>query len=87
MAEAGITGAEFSGGWFGLFAPAGTPAPIVARLAAEMKTALSDETVKQRLAVLGLRPIGSGPEEFRRYVDSEIKKYAEIVKLTGIQGE
>lgn len=87
MAEAGVTGAEFSGGWFGLFAPAGTPAPIVARLAAEMKTALSDATVKQRLATLGLRPIGNGPEEFRRYVDSEIKNYAEIVKLTGIQGE
>ncbi len=87
MAEAGITGAEFSGGWFGIFAPAGTPAPIVARLAAEMKTALSDATVKQRLAALGLRPIGDGPEEFRRYVNSEIKNYAEIVKLTGIQGE
>ncbi len=69
MAEAGITGAEFSGGWFGLFAPAGTPAPIVARLAAEMKTALSDATVKQRLAALGLRPIGNSPEEFRSYVD------------------
>jgi tripartite-type tricarboxylate transporter receptor subunit TctC len=87
MAEAGVTGAEFSGGWFGLFAPAGTPAPIVTKLAAEMKAALSDATVKQRLAALGLRPIGNGPEEFRRYVASEIRNYAEIVKLTGIQGE
>jgi tripartite-type tricarboxylate transporter receptor subunit TctC len=87
MAEAGVAGAEISGGWFGMFVPAGTAAPIVARLAAEIKTALAEATVRQRLATLGLRPIGSGSEEFRRYVDSEIKNYAEIVKLTGIQGE
>lgn len=70
-----------------MFAPAGTSAPIVSKLAAEIKTALADPTVKQRLATLGLRPIGNTPEEFRRYVDSEIKHYAEVVKLTGIQGE
>jgi tripartite-type tricarboxylate transporter receptor subunit TctC len=86
-AEAGVMGAEFSGGWFGMFAPAGTPVPIVAKLASEIKTALSNATVKDRLATLGLRPVGSTPDEFRRYVDSEIKTYAEIVKLTGIQGE
>jgi tripartite-type tricarboxylate transporter receptor subunit TctC len=86
-AEAGVAGAEFSGGWFGMFAPAGTPMPIVAKLASEIKTALSNATVKDRLATLGLRPVGSTPDEFRRYVDSEIKTYAEIVKLTGIQGE
>ncbi len=86
-AEAGVAKAEFSGGWFGLFAPAGTPAPIVARLATEVKTALSNPDVQKRLAALGLRPIGSTPEEFRRYVDAEIKTYAEIVQLTGIKGE
>lgn len=40
-----------------------------------------------RPATLGLRPIGSSPDDFRRYLDSEIKRYAEIVKLTGIQNE
>jgi tripartite-type tricarboxylate transporter receptor subunit TctC len=87
MAEAGVVGAEFSGGWFGMFAPAGTPAPIVARLADEIKKALADATVQQRLASLGLRPIGNTPDEFRRYVVSEIKYYADVVKLTGIKGE
>jgi tripartite-type tricarboxylate transporter receptor subunit TctC len=87
MTEAGVTRAEFSGGWFGMFAPTGTPAPIVARLANEIKKALADPTVQQRLGSLGLRPIGNAPDEFRRYVDSEIKYYADVVKLTGIKGE
>jgi tripartite-type tricarboxylate transporter receptor subunit TctC len=87
MAEAGVAGAEFSGGWFGMFAPAGTPTPLVARLAGEIKTALAQAAVKERLATLGLRPIGSSPEEFRRYVDTEIEHYAGIVKLAGIQPE
>jgi tripartite-type tricarboxylate transporter receptor subunit TctC len=87
MAEAGVSGAEFSGGWFGMFVPAGTPAPIIAQLASEIKTALTNPSVKERLATLGLRPIGSTPEEFRRYVDSEIKYYADVVALTGIKGE
>jgi len=87
MAQAGVQGAEFSGGWFGMFAPAGTPDPIVTRLGQEIQKALTDETVKSRFASLGLRPIGSTPQDFRRYVDSEIKNYADIVKLTGIKGE
>jgi tripartite-type tricarboxylate transporter receptor subunit TctC len=85
MKEAGVSGAEFQGGWFGMFGPAGTPAAIVARLAAEIRTALGNAQVKERLAALGLRPIGSTPEEFRQYVESEIRLYAEIVRLTGIQ--
>jgi tripartite-type tricarboxylate transporter receptor subunit TctC len=87
MAEAGVKDAEFSGGWFGMFAPAGTPEPIVARLSQEIQKALTDATVKSRFASLGLRPIGSSPQDFRRYVDSEIKNYADIVKLTGIKAE
>jgi tripartite-type tricarboxylate transporter receptor subunit TctC len=46
---------------------------------------MSHLKVKERLAVLGLRPIGSTPAEFKRYVESEIKHYAEIVRLAGIQ--
>ena len=84
MKEAGVQGAEFQGGWFGMFAPAGTPSAIVSRLAAEIRNALANAQVKERLAALGLRPIGSTPEEFRQYVESEIRQYAEIVRLTGI---
>jgi tripartite-type tricarboxylate transporter receptor subunit TctC len=85
MKEAGVAGADFQGGWFGMFVPAGTAAPIVAKLAAEIRTAVAEPGVRERLDALGLRPIGSTPEEFRRYVESEIRQYAEIVRLTGIQ--
>jgi tripartite-type tricarboxylate transporter receptor subunit TctC len=85
MKEAGVQGAEFQGGWVGMFAPAGTPAAIISRLAAEIRTALTNAQVKERLAALGLRPIGSTPEEFRQYVESEIRQYANIVRMTDIQ--
>mgnify|MGYP003351540992 CR=1 FL=1 len=87
MAEAGVQGAEFSGGWFGMFAPFGTPDPIIQRLSAEVRLALGNSAVQSRLATLGLRPIGSTSEEFRRYVNSEINYYADVVKLTGIKDE
>lgn len=87
MTEAGVKGADFQGGWFGMFVPPGTPRAIVDKLAAEIRTALADPKVKERLALLGLRPIGSTPEEFKRYVESEIKHYADIVRLTGIQAQ
>ena len=79
--------AEFSGGWFGMFAPFGTPDPIIQRLSAEVRLALGNSAVQSRLATLGLRPIGSTSEEFRRYVNSEINYYADVVKLTGIKDE
>jgi tripartite-type tricarboxylate transporter receptor subunit TctC len=84
MAEAGVNGAEISGGWFGMFAPAGTPLAIVNQLSAQIKTALADATVLQRLSTLGLKPVPSSPADFRRYVESEIKYYADVVKLTGV---
>ena len=87
MAEAGMSGMEFDGGWFGMFAPAGTPDPIVAKLAAEIRVALANPQVQDRLSALGLRPVGSTPDEFKRFVDAEIKHFAEIVRLTGIQPE
>lgn len=88
MAEAGITGMEFDGGWFGMFAPANTPAPVVGKLHAEIRAALTNALVKERLNALGLRPVGSNsPEEFKRFVETEIKHFAEIVRMTGIQPE
>ena len=74
-------------GWFGMFAPFGTPDPIIQRLSAEVRLALGNSAVQSRLATLGLRPIGSTSEEFRRYVNSEINYYADVVKLTGIKDE
>jgi tripartite-type tricarboxylate transporter receptor subunit TctC len=87
MAEAGVPGMEIDAGWFGLFAPAGTPADIVAKLHAETRAALGNASVRERLLAQGLTPVGNSPAEFRAYVDSEIKTYAEMVRLAGIEPE
>jgi len=87
MAEAGVPGMEFAGGWFGLFAPAGVSPEIAAKLAAEARTAVNNPQVRERLAGLGLRPVGTGPAEFRRYVEEEIKYFADLMRLTGIEPE
>jgi tripartite-type tricarboxylate transporter receptor subunit TctC len=87
MREAGISGMEIDGGWYGLFAPAGTPRAVVDRLNAETRKALADPSVRERLAALGLEPVGSSPEEFRKFFDEQIKAYAEMVRVAGIRPE
>lgn len=87
MAEAGVANMEIDGGWHGLFVPANTPPDVVTRLAAEARKALDNAGVRERLAALGLDPIGAPPEVFRPFVAQQIKAFAEMVKLAGIQPE
>jgi tripartite-type tricarboxylate transporter receptor subunit TctC len=69
--------------WFGVLAPASTPAPIVARLNAEIAAALRAPDVKERLAKLGAEPSPTTPEEFAALIQKELKKYAGVVKASG----
>jgi len=87
LAEAGVPGMEIGAGWFGLFAPAGVPADVLAKLSGEVRSALVNQQVRERLVAQGLLPVGDSPAEFRAYVESEIKAYAEMVKLAGIEPE
>ena len=87
MTEAGLKGFEIDGGWFALFAPANTPKDIVARLQSEARTALNNPQVNERLVALGLQPVGNSSAEFAAFFDAEIRKYAELVRVTGIQPE
>ncbi len=73
--------------WFGLFAPAGTPREVVARLNAEMVKVMARPDVKQQLASMGIDGFSSTPEELRDYVQSEIAKWSRMVKDAGIQPE
>lgn len=82
ISESGVPGFE-AVNWFGLFAPAKTPRPIVARVnAALVKTVHSAEIQAQFLA-LGADPVGSTPEEFAAFVRRDLEKYAKIVKVSG----
>ena len=85
MQEAGMPGFVLDGGWYGMFAPARTPADIVERLHREVQTALKAPDVLSRFKPLAVEPVGSPPAEFKPYVAAQIKMYAELVKLAGIE--
>ena len=87
MIESGITGMEFDSSWYGVFAPARTPPAIVSRLHHEIRAALKVTAVRDSLAAIGMEPVGSAPVEFKAFVERAIKRYAEIVKIAGIQPE
>jgi len=82
-AEAGYPKIEAEN-WFGLVAPAGTPAAVVAKLNAAAVAALRNPQVKERLTGEGAILVGDTPAEFAAYVKSEKDKWAEVVKAAGI---
>lgn len=84
MAEAGVKGYEVLN-WFGLFAPAGTPEPIVTRLHAEAAALVATPDMKQRLANEGAEPIASKPADFAVFVQAEIRKWDEAARAAKIQ--
>jgi tripartite-type tricarboxylate transporter receptor subunit TctC len=69
--------------WYGLFAPAGTPKPILAQLQAAVSKALDDPTVKEKLAGVGTEPYRSTPEEFAAMIKRELPRWAQVVKESG----
>jgi tripartite-type tricarboxylate transporter receptor subunit TctC len=84
MSEVGFPDFQF-GGWFGLFAPAGTPRPIVERINKEVNRILQMPDVKQRLNEIGLEPLGGTPEQLAEHVTRELAKWPALVKASGAQ--
>ena len=73
--------------WYGLLAPAGTPKPILERLAAEVEKALEAADVEQRLAAQGAVPSYLGPARFDAFIAAEVEKFAVLVKQSGAKAE
>ena len=69
--------------WFGILAPARTPAPVVEKLNAEIRRALQSADVRERMMKLGAEPSPTTPEQFAALIQSELKKYAAVVKASG----
>ena len=82
LAEAGVKGYE-ARTWYGVWAPAGTPAEIVNRLQTEIKKALESKELKDLWASLGAEAGGQSPADFAKFIDVEIKKWAKVVKDSG----
>ncbi len=83
VAESGYPGFEALS-WQGLFAPAGTPPEIVAKLNAETLKALSSEDFRESFARQGFLVAGGTPQEFRAFIETEIPKWARIIKTGGV---
>jgi tripartite-type tricarboxylate transporter receptor subunit TctC len=84
ISEAGVKGYEVLN-WFGMFAPAGTPTPIVTRMHAEAKALLTSPETKQRLASEGAEAIASTPADFGAFVKSEMAQWSEVGRTAKIQ--
>ncbi len=86
MAEAGYPDVQVQL-WSGIFAPIATPAPIVAKLEKALSDAIRDPGVSAKLKAMAVNPGGGSPEEFKRMVESDIVKFAEVVKAANLKFE
>ncbi len=71
-------------GWYGIFAPAGTPAPIVEKLNAEMRRALANAEFSKHIETIGMEPAGSTPQELGEWLRSELARWTKVVQDAGI---
>ena len=86
VAESGLPDFEVTA-WFGIFAPAQTPQPVVARLNAELVKILAMADVREKLANHGVEPGGGSPESLGRFLVSEVAKWGDVVREAGIRTE
>jgi tripartite-type tricarboxylate transporter receptor subunit TctC len=86
MTEAGFPGFNVVA-WFGMFAPAGTPAPIVNRINRELVAVLNRPDLREKGADLGIEIFGSTPRELDEYVKSQIALWAQLTADAGLKPE
>jgi tripartite-type tricarboxylate transporter receptor subunit TctC len=84
IAESGVPGYD-ANAWFGVFAPAGTPDAVIARLQSEIGKILKAPEIRERFITLGAEPVGSTPDQFATFYRSEVAKWAKVVKDSGAQ--
>ena len=84
MQEAGVKNYE-SMTWYAIVAPAGTPQDIVTKLSVEVAAILKHPETNERLSREGADPVGSTPQEFGRFMQSEIEKWRKVIRTAGIQ--
>ena len=82
VSEAGVPGYEFAG-WYGIFAPAHTPA-VVTKINADINRALKQPETAQRMNAMGFEPQGGSADEFSKYFRSEVVKWRKVIREAGI---
>ena len=86
MAESGYPGYEVST-WFDYLAPAGTPIEIVSRLNAEIGAALKHADVEKKLVNLGAELDSGTPQDFRRFLEADMTRWARVIRQAGIKAD
>jgi tripartite-type tricarboxylate transporter receptor subunit TctC len=86
IAEAGVPGYEVVG-WYGIAAPANTPRDVINKLYSEIANILKSPETREKLAADGAEAVGSTPEQFAAFIQSEIDKWSRVVKSSGIKVE
>lgn len=86
VAESGLPGFEVVG-WFGIFAPAGTPAPIIGRLNTEINRILKEPQTRDQFAGHGLVPGGGTPDELGTFLKTELTRWGTLIRSIGINPE
>jgi len=86
IGESGLPGFEATA-WFGMWAPAKTPRAIIGRINEIVGQALRDPDVRAKLETQGYRPVADTPEQFARFLRSEVDKYSRVIKAGGIKPE
>jgi tripartite-type tricarboxylate transporter receptor subunit TctC len=86
IAEGGVPGYE-SIAWYGLVAPAGIPAPVLDKLAAEVIKGTKSKDMQDALIKQGAEPVGNGAKEFTAFIKTETAKYARVIRSAGIMAE
>jgi tripartite-type tricarboxylate transporter receptor subunit TctC len=86
IAESGLPGYEFEA-WYALFAPAKTPRAVISKVNADVNRALQQPDVRQRLAGIGMEPMGGSDEAFAKYFQAEVAKWAKVIREAKITSE
>src|SRR5467141_505956 len=86
FAESGLPGFDVSS-WTGIFAPAGTPRPVLDKLQRELTAVLRTAFVRERYAVLGIEPVGNSPQEFGDQVRADLARWEKVVKAANVRLE
>ena len=84
IAESGLPGFE-AGTWYGLLAPSGTPRDIVTRLNGEVVRIMQLQEIREKLAAQGAEPRTGTPQEFGKFVQNEVARWAKVVKAARIR--
>jgi len=87
MAQAGYAGLEVTAPWVGMLVPAGTPAPVVSRLADEIRKSLAKPDIRAKMKEQGAVIVGDTPAEFAAFLRKDQERWARVIKASGVKAE